>query len=128
MLKSSETSSCSCRGFSELLKREIFTQNMSTVRIKRIVALYGNRSVIQTKISKRGLKRLQWWRHVMAAILSQLVTTDDESLLAAFPLSTFYNLHEWTLLSSTLRALLVVLTRYEHLLCGKCCVLSSRSD
>lgn len=52
----------------------------------------------------------------MAAILSQLVTTDDESLLAAFPLSTFYNLHEWTLLLSTLRALLVVLTRYEHLL------------
>lgn len=81
-----------------------------------------------TKMSKRGLPRIQWWRHVKAAILSQLVTTDDESLLAAFPLSTFYNLHEWTLLLSTLRALLVVLTRYEHLLCGKCCVLSSRND
>lgn len=130
MLKSSETSSCSCRGFSELLKREIFTQNMSTVRIKRIVALYGNRSVIQRKCQNAVYNVYSGGgtRHVMAAILGQLVTTDDESLLAAFPLSTFYNLHEWTLLLSTLRALLVVLTRYEHLLCGKCCVLSSRSD
>lgn len=54
-----------------------------------------------TKMSKRGLPRIQWWRHVKAAILSQLVTTDDESLLAAFPLSTFYNLHEWTSVEHT---------------------------
>lgn len=113
-----------------MVKREIFTQNMSTVRIKRIVALYGNRSVIQRKCQNAVYNVYSGGgtRHVMAAILSQLVTTDDESLLAAFPLSTFYNLHEWTLLLSTLRALLVVLTRYEHLLCGKWCVLSSRSD